>query len=289
VTAPDGRLNKVIDLLENGRVVVSSPPIPNGNFDLAQSYGDSEFDMVVFEMEHHGFDFPNLRMSLQMTMNRRRIVEDGVRPSVVPLTRIPPAGRETTQWIIKQALDIGVYGLVIPHLETAEEALAIVNAARYPARRDSGLGGGQRGYWPHVAARFWGLSSQDYVDKADVWPLNPSGELLIVGIIESRKGVANLDRILDATNGIGVIWPGPGDLAADLGLIGHINHPDVDENVRLVLERCTERGVACVGVAADAEEASRRVRQGFGVIFTQMQPGVAAAIRSSSPPGNQVR
>jgi 4-hydroxy-2-oxoheptanedioate aldolase len=244
--------------------------------------------MVVFEMEHHGFDFPNLRISLQMTMNRRRIAEGGVGPSVVPLTRIPPAGRETTQWIIKQALDLGVYGLVVPHLETPEEALAIVNAARYPARRDSGLGGGQRGYWPHVAARFWGLSSQDYVEKADLWPLNPIGDLLIVGIIESRKGVANLDRILDATNGIGVIWPGPGDLAADLGLIGQIHHPDVEESVQLVLDRCTERGIACVGVAADADEARRRVQQGFRVIFTQMQPGVAAAIRSSSPPHNQM-
>jgi 2-keto-3-deoxy-L-rhamnonate aldolase RhmA len=111
---------------------------------------------------------------------------------------------------------------------------------------------------------------------------------LIVGIIESRKGVANLDRILDATNGIGVIWPGPGDLAADLGLIGHINHPDVEESVQLVLDRCTERGIACVGVAADGDEAGRRVQQGFRVIFTQMQPGVAAAIRSSSPPHNQV-
>jgi 4-hydroxy-2-oxoheptanedioate aldolase len=286
VTEPAGRLNKVIDLLENGGVVVSSPPIPNGNGDLAQSYGDSDFDMVVFEMEHHGFDFPNLRMSLQMTVNRRRILEDGLRPSVVPLTRIPPAGRETTQWIIKQALDLGVYGLVVPHLETAEEALAVVNAARYPARRDSGLGGGQRGYWPHVAARYWGLSSQDYVERADVWPLNPAGELLIVGIIESRKGLANLDRILDATNGIGVVWPGPGDLAADLGLIGQVNHPEVEESVALVLDRCTEQGVACVGVAGGAEDAARRVQQGFRVIFTQMQPGVAAAIRSSPRPGS---
>jgi 4-hydroxy-2-oxoheptanedioate aldolase len=279
----------VIYLLENDRVAVSSPPIPNGNFDLAQTYGDSDFDMVVFEMEHHGFDFPSLRMSLQMTMNRRRILEDGLRPSVVPLTRIPPAGRETTQWIIKQALDIGVYGLVVPHLETPEEALAIVNATRYPARRDSGLGGGQRGYWPHVAARYWGLSVEEYVEKADVWPLNPTGEILIVGIIESRKGLANLDRILDATTGIGVIWPGPGDLAADLGLIGQTNHPEVEESLQLVLDRCTDRGVACVGVAVNADQARRRVEQGFRVIFTQFQRGVAATIRSSSLPRDKVR
>jgi 4-hydroxy-2-oxoheptanedioate aldolase len=276
------RLNKVIELLAGGGVVVSSIPIPNGSFEQAEAYGDSDFDMVVFEMEHHGFDFPNLRMSLQMMMNRRRIAEDGLRPSVVPMTRIPTSGRETTQWIIKQALDIGVYGLVVPQLETPDEAVAVVNAARYPGVRHATLGGGERGYWPIVAAGYWGLSSEEYVQRADVWPLNPRGELLIIGIVESQKGVANLERILDATPGIGAIWPGPGDLAADMGLIGQISHPEVEEKLQLVLDLCNRRGVPCVGVATSAEDASRRVAQGFQIIFTRLERGIAATIRSAA-------
>jgi 4-hydroxy-2-oxoheptanedioate aldolase len=280
--AQETRLNKAIELLAAGDVVVSSSTIPNGSWEDAQTYGDSDFDMVVFEMEHHGFDFPNLRVSLQMVLNRRRIVEEGLRPAVVPITRIPPAGRETTQWVIKQALDIGVYGLVVPQVETPEEAVAIVNAARYPAQRGSTLGGGQRGYWPHLAARYWGLSPQEYVERSDVWPLNPDGELLLIAIIESQKGVENLERILDATDGIGAIWPGPGDLASDMGLVGQINHPEVEANLQMVREQCARRGVPCVGVGPTFEDAVRRSEQGFRIIFTRMERGIGPAIRAAT-------
>lgn len=281
---PTGRLNKVIEKLEAGEVVVSSPPVPNGNVEVAQDYGDSDFDMVVFEMEHFGFDFPSLRTSLQSMLSRNRIADDGLRPSVVPMTRIPPNARETSQWIIKQALDLGVYGFFAPHIQTPEHALAIVNAARYPERRGTSLGGGERGYWPPVAARYWGITQQEYVDCADVWPANPDGELLIVGIIESQLGVDNIERILDATNGIGAIWPGPGDMAASLGLIGQIHHPEVEANLRRVREVCIERGVPCVSIASSVEDAHRRIDEGFRIILTRLAPGIATAIRSGAAP-----
>jgi 4-hydroxy-2-oxoheptanedioate aldolase len=215
-------------------------------------------------------------------LNRGRIVEDGLSPSVVPFTRLPPAARETSQWIIKQALDLGVYGLVITQLETPDEALEIVKACRYPARRGSSTGGGQRGFWPPVAARYWGLTSQEYVDKADVWPLEPAGELLVIGIIESMKGISNLSDILDATDGIGAIWPGPGDLAADMGLVGQTTHPEVEEQLAGVLEVCTARGVPCVGVATSAEQAVRQAEQGFRIVFARYERGLAQAVRSTS-------
>lgn len=281
-----GRLNRVIQMLVDGMIVVSSPPIPNGSVEEAQRYGDSDFDMVVFEMEHFGFDFVGLRTSLQAMLNRRRVHEDGLIPSVVPMVRIPPNARETSQWMIKQALDIGVYGFVAPQLQTPEEARAIVRAARYPARRGSGLGGGERGYWPLIASRYWGLDQRDYVERADVWPLNPDGELLIIGIIESQLGVDNLEQILESTSGIGAIWPGPGDMAMDMGLdVTHPSHPEVEANVARVLEICTGRGVPCVSIASTVDDALRRVDEGFRVIFTQFAPGIASAIRARGSAG----
>jgi 4-hydroxy-2-oxoheptanedioate aldolase len=274
------RLNRVIDKLASGEVVVSSLPVANASYEEAQRYGDSDFDMVIFEMEHQGFDFIGLRNSLQAVLSRGRILEDGLAPSVVPFTRIPPPARETTQWVIKQALDLGVYGFVAPQLETAEEARAIVNASRYPAQRGSALGGGQRGYSPQLAARYWGLGVQEYTARADLWPLNPDGELLVVGIVESRNGVENLERILDAGNGIGAIWPGAGDLSADMGLMNQVGHPEVEEQVQRVLAVCRDRGVPCVGVAAGAADAVQRVEQGFRIIFTGMERGVASAVRA---------
>src|SRR5215467_12579961 len=88
---------------------------------------------TTVSMEHEGFSFTTLRTSLQVLLNRKRIAEKGnLQPDVVPLVRIPPNARERNQWVIKQALDTGVYGLVLPHLSTVEDAQAAVAAARYP-------------------------------------------------------------------------------------------------------------------------------------------------------------
>jgi 4-hydroxy-2-oxoheptanedioate aldolase len=273
-------LNKVIEKLTAGEVVVSSPPVANGNFEEAQAYGDSDFDMVMFEMEHFGFDFGGLRSSLYAMLNRRRVSEDGLSPSVLPTTRIPATGGETSQWMIKQTLDTGVYGLVVPRVQTPEDALVVVNAVRYPRQRNSSFDGGERGYWPTAAARYWGLSQREYVERADAWPLNPDGELLIVGIIETCQGVENIERILDATNGIGAMWAGPGDLAADMGLAGQIAHPEVEERIQHVREVCSSRGVACATSASTFEDATRRAAEGFQIVLTRLAPGIAAAVRA---------
>jgi 4-hydroxy-2-oxoheptanedioate aldolase len=272
-------LNKVIEKLVQGEIVLSSGPVPNGAFEVAQSYGDSDLDMVIFEMEHHGLDLGGLRTSLHGMLNRRRIHEDGLAPSVVPMTRIPPNGRETSQWIVKQVLDAGVYGFVAPHVETADDAVALVRAARYPARRGSELGGGERGYWPTAPARYWGVREREYVERADLWPLNPDGELLLVAIVESGRGVENVGSILDATGAIGAIWVGTGDMAADLGLIGQLAHPEVEENVQRVLDICGSRNVPCAIGVGTVDDAVRRVRQGFRIIVTR--PGVRDAVMAA--------
>ena len=131
--AGDIRYNKVIDLLEQGKPVFCSGLVWNGNLDDLIYVADADYDMVIMEMEHEGFSFNNLRTSLQFILNRKRISGSGtVQADPVPLVRIPPNSRENSQWIIKQALDTGVYGLVLPHLNTVEDAHAAVVAARYP-------------------------------------------------------------------------------------------------------------------------------------------------------------
>jgi 4-hydroxy-2-oxoheptanedioate aldolase len=127
------RYNKIIDLLEHGKPVFSTSTVPNGNLDDLTYIADADYDAVIIEMEHEGFSFTTLRTSLQVLLNRKRIAEKGnLQPDVVPMVRIPPNARERDQWVIKQALDTGVYGLVLPHLNTVEDAQAAVAAARYP-------------------------------------------------------------------------------------------------------------------------------------------------------------
>jgi 4-hydroxy-2-oxoheptanedioate aldolase len=214
-------------------------------------------------------------MSLQCLLNRKRIAERGsLQPDVVPLVRIPPNGRDRDQWVIKQTLDTGVYGLVLPHLNTVEEARAAVTAARYPQVPGAAdfEPAGQRG-WSRAACRYWGLTPQEYYDSADLWPLDPDGNILLMGIIEEVEGVKNVRDIARQVKGIGAIWAGPGDLSISMGLRGDTNHPKVQEALSQVLAACQEFGVPCA-VGATADEVGKRLDQGFRII-------IAAPVKST--------
>ena len=284
--AGDIRYNKVIDLLEQGKPVFCSGLVWNGNLDDLIYVADAEYDMVIMEMEHEGFSFNNLRTSLQFILNRKRISGSGtVQADPVPLVRIPPNSRENSQWIIKQALDTGVYGLVLPHLNTVEDAHAAVVAARYP--QVPGVADfepeGQRGWWQRIAPRYWGLTAQEYYDAADLWPLDPDGNMLLMGIVEEPEGVDNLPDILRQEKGIGAIWAGPGDMSVAMGHRGDSAHPDVQANLLRILEACQNAGVPCA-TGATAEEVPMRLEQGFRIIITspvKSNPGLTEGRRIS--------
>jgi 4-hydroxy-2-oxoheptanedioate aldolase len=199
------------------------------------------------------------------------------------MVRIPPNARERNQWVIKQALDTGVYGLVLPHLSTVEDAQAAVAAARYPQV----LGAqdfepaGERGWGNRIASRYWGLTPQEYYDAADLWPLDPDGNILLIGIVEEAEGVQNIRDILRQVRGIGAIWAGSGDMSVSMGLRGEASHPAVQENVLRVLAACKEFGVPCATVAT-ADDVAMRLEQGFRIIMTapvRSTPGLAEGRR----------
>ena len=264
------RYNKIIDLLERGKPVFSTSTVPNGSLDDLTYIADADYDAVVIEMEHEGFSFSTLRTSLQVLLNRKRIAEKGsLQPDVVPLVRIPPNGGERNQWVIKQALDTGVYGLVLPHLSTVEDAQAAVAAARYP--QVPGVQDfepvGERGWGNRIASRYWGLTPQEYYDAADLWPLDPDGDVLLIGIVEDAEGVKNIRDIVRDARGIGAIWAGSGDMSVSMGLPGNASHPTVQENVLRVLAACKEFDVPCATVAT-ADDVAMRLEQGFRIIMT---------------------
>lgn len=265
-----GRLNKVIELLEAGQVVFGGGMVWTGNCDEAMAYADLGYDFIIFEMEHEGFDLPGLRLSLQFILNRKQIVEKGsLQPDVVPFVRVPPNARERNQWVIKQALDTGVYGLIVPHMDTVEQAKAAVVASRYP--QAEGVADvepvGERGWWYRLAPRYWGLSVQEYYDVADLWPLDPQGELFFMPIIEGIEGVRNLPDILREVKGISAIWAGPGDLSIELGTRGNMSDPRVEEGIQQILKTCQEFNVPCAAFAAPGD-VEKRIEQGFRIIIS---------------------
>ena len=284
------RLNKVIELLERDEVVFSCGTIPNGNYDEIMALSQSAYDMIILETEHVGFDFPTLRHSLQYLVNRKRIVAKGsLQPDVVPLVRIPPYTRERNEWVIKQTLDAGPLGLVLPHLDSVEGAQAAVKAARYP--QVPGVADfeptGERGWASSVAPHYWGLTAAEYCDAADVWPLDPDGELLLMGIVENVRGINALPDILRQVKGIGAIWAGPGDLSVSMGLRGQASHPDVEAGVQKILAVCKDFGVPCATGTTPSADVETRMTQGFRIVMTPPTRAMDGLNRGRQAAGRQ--
>ncbi|HEX8966512.1 MAG TPA: aldolase/citrate lyase family protein [Chloroflexota bacterium] len=283
------RLNGAIRALEHGDpTFVTFSPTEIGN---AQAIGDAAYDGVVFEMEHGPYDIRALRDCLQYLLNRRQIVTSGtLAPAVTPFVRIPPNGGEANQWIAKQVLDSGVYGVVWPHVSTVEDARNAVAACRYPRPRTAALyePAGQRGDAPAAAARYWGLTQQEYYARADVWPLAPDGEILVIIMCEEARAIGNLRQILREVPGIGVVLIGEGDLSQDLGYPRQYDHPTVAGAIAEILSICKDAGVVCGHPHVDAGNVERILEQGFRWLmaspertFNALQLGRKAALQTA--------
>jgi 4-hydroxy-2-oxoheptanedioate aldolase len=267
--ATSTRLNGIIRALESGKPAFASFSPPNTA--SAQSFATSKYDAVVFEMEHNPWNAETLRDCLQYMLDRGQIAASGsVAPAVAPMVRVPPNGAEIAQWQAKQALDMGVYGIIWPHVATMEEAYNAVGACRYPRLTDAPLyePAGIRGDGPGTAMRYWGLGQQEYYQKADVWPLNPDGEIFAILMIEDTKGINNLDDILKNVPGIGAILIGEGDLSQELGYPRQYDHPVVRDAMAQIVSTCKENNVAVGHPHVNASNVERILEEGYTFLMS---------------------
>jgi len=280
------RLNKIIDRLERGEVAVgafASDRSPDG----AAGYARAPLDFVIYDMEHSPLDFPGFRIFTQFLLDRAQILEKGnPQPEVVPLVRLPFNGRERVQWMIKQALDIGAYGILFPHVSTVEEARAIVRASRYPQPPGASDAEpeGQRGSGAGIASRLWGVSGAEYARRADTWPLDPKGEIFLALLIENQEGVANIEAIAREVKGIGCLMAAPGDLSMSYGAVyDRSREPQVEAAIQKILAAARAAGVPC-GITANRETAAERIAQGFRVLIVGAERDYEAVRRSREVP-----
>ena len=268
------RLNGVIKALESGRHAFTcfQPAEPNAAINISQS----KYDGVVFEMEHNGFDIRSFRDAMQYMLNRKQLVSGAtLAPAVTPLVRIPVNGCEKAQWPAKQVLDIGAYGIVWPHISSVEEAYSAVSACRYPRmkNRPDYHPAGLRGDGPTQAVRYWGLTQQEYYDRADVWPLNPKGEILVILQMEDIAGIEALDDILTKVPGIGVILIGEGDLSQELGYPRQYEHPEVLKWMAKVVDTCKKHKVAVGHPHVEQGNAERIIKEGYTFLMAAPAQG----------------
>jgi 4-hydroxy-2-oxoheptanedioate aldolase len=276
MTNPE-HLNGAITKLVAGETVFAS--FASADRGSAMSMAAGPYDVVVFEMEHNPFDVGGLRDSLQYLLDRKAVAERGnVSPVVTPFVRIPANGSEMTQWLAKQVLDAGVYGVIWPHVSTVDEARNAVAAMRYPRPESSPNYDppGVRGDGPFGAARYWGVGIDEYYRRADTWPLASGGDILTVIMCEEVKAIKNLPKMLAEVPGIGVVLIGEGDLSQDLGHPREYDYPGLESAIADVVAICNDAGVPAGIPHVTAGNVVKRIDQGFKWLMPNPVPSNAA-------------
>ncbi len=194
-------------------------------------------------------------------------------PLVVKMHEIAPDPKAAAA-SIGQQLNLGVSGIMFVSVESAEEAKAGIAAMRFKSK------GGTRSEDVGQAPALWGLGEKEYREKADLWPLNPNGELINWTIVESKEGLAKV-REIAAVPGVGVLWPGAGTLRGVFTTSDTNGQRKLDEAaweaaIQQVLSACKEFNIAC-GYPANANDIEVRMKQGFNVfVMNWGDPGFKA-------------
>ncbi|MCM8759724.1 MAG: HpcH/HpaI aldolase/citrate lyase family protein [Candidatus Omnitrophica bacterium] len=202
---------------------------------IAEVLARSGFDWLVFDMEHGVIGIESVELMAQAVSGT----------ATVPLVRVP--------WndfvVIKQVLDTGVAGLVIPMVNTPEQAQQAVKATRYPPK-------GIRGIGPHRASGF-GAWVDQYLEKANE-------EIMVIIQIEHYQAVKNLEEILKV-DGVDCVFIGANDLSASMGYLGSPKHPEVQNTIRYIGETCKKFQIPC-GLIASGSDIDTRIKEGFQFI-----------------------
>ena len=261
-TAPV-HLNPVVEALIQGKHVfgVSTSDLSLQN--AVSLAGNPNLDYVYLDMEHNPLRFGEMQQFLAFVTagDKAGIIKRGtgqVRPAV--FARFPPAGREEAQWIVKHALDIGLTGILINNVETKEQAENIVRTIRPSPRRDSLLAI-PRGLRGTVTCGFWATPANCRA-HADLWPLDPAGDLIFWPMIETMEGVRNADAIAQVPGVSGFYLGASADLSADLGVDS--KHPDVAAAMGKILNVCQARKIPCGGTVTP-DNAAAMMKMGYRI------------------------
>jgi 4-hydroxy-2-oxoheptanedioate aldolase len=270
------RINRAIELLESGQPIYYVGGHTGHLLTYEQGRQDATTwaDYINVGMEHGAFDLAGLDAYLRGLVDGGPTRSEHRTPTVIveaPVDGSNEAVVRCNAWQFRQILARGVHGVLLCQAESADAVRAFVESCRYPIHKSGvgrGLGVGSRGRGGEPsAAAVWGLSVEEYLRRADVWPLNPQGELLLGVKIESLEGVSRVEQILSVP-GIGFAEMGPGDLGLALGYVQVPRDPyppEMQEARERVFQACQAHGVAFLE-ACTPDNVARKIDEGVRVV-----------------------
>ena len=255
------RPNRVKQALRGGESALGTMIFEFDTTGIARIAAEAGAEFVIFDTEHSGWSIRTVRDVIAAS----RCAE------IVPLVRVPAAQYH----LMAPVLDVGAMGLMVPMVETEDQARLVASSALYPPD-------GRRG------AAF-GVAHDDYRPGDIVEKMRSANEqMLLIAQIETALGVENVELIA-AVEGIDVLWIGHFDLTNSLGIPGQFTHPDYLRCVDRVLSVCASDGKAAGIMASSIPDARGALQQGFRAvayggdlwIYQEALRTGLAAIRSS--------
>ena len=206
-----------------------------GHTSIAEIMAKGGFDWLTVDMEH----------SVITLSEAQKLVQ------VIELAGIPPLVRvgENDTCLIKRVMDAGAHGIIVPMVNTKEEAIKAVDAVKYPPAGKRGVG--------LARAQGYGLEFEKYKKRIN-------NESMVVVQIESIEAIDNLKEILEV-EGVDASIIGPYDLSASLGHPGELERKEVRDAVKRYMEVCRKTG-KCAGyhvVPVDVGKVRHKIKEGF--------------------------
>jgi 4-hydroxy-2-oxoheptanedioate aldolase len=295
------RVNRAVELLSQDQPIYYTGGHTGHVLTYEQGKKDAHIwaDYINVGMEHGSMDFAGLAEYMRGLVDGGPTKSGHRTPAVVveaPVNGTDEANIRFNAWQFRQILARGAHGVLLCQAENAAAVRAFVESCRYPintqgvdtslptplermngAKRgaaQNGLGIGTRGKGSEsTCAPIWGLNGDDYVQRADPWPLNPEGELLLGVKLESPEGVANCEEIL-AVPGLGFAEMGPGDLSLSLGYLRMPRNPyppEMQQARDRIFAAARKNKIAFLESAPTPEALRQVIDEGVRVIAGQKE------------------
>jgi 2-dehydro-3-deoxyglucarate aldolase/4-hydroxy-2-oxoheptanedioate aldolase len=229
------RPNPVKRALQAGGVSIGTMAFEFASTGVARLAANAGAEFVIFDMEHTGWTIETIRMLMATARST----------DTVPMVRVPA----TQYHFLARSLDVGAMGVMVPMVETADQARVIAESCKYPPVGRRGAG--------------FGLAHDDYTMGDLVAKMRScNDEVLLIAQIETAAGLDNVDAIA-AVDGIDVVWIGQFDLTNFLGIPGQFGHPNFSAAVDRVVAAAGRHGKTAGILAMSVSEAKDRLAQGF--------------------------
>ena len=249
------RINKVVELLEAGQPIyqVGSHSGDELTYEAGKKLAGTWADFINIGMEHGAFDMAGLDQFMRGLVDGGPTNSGHRTPAVIveaPVEGSSPEVVRANAWQFRQILARGVHGIFLTHAESPDAVRVFVEACRYPFHKQGvgqGLDVGRRGVGSESSsAPVWGLTTDEYLEKADVWPLNPNGEIVLGAKLENYRAASNADAIVEIP-GISLVEWGSGDMVVSFGYRLSEAYPPPPEAAAArdrIMAACRRKGIA---------------------------------------------